>query len=322
MLSLIDAIRAGLGDAPERDIIPGEFVRYGGRNKPLWVKLFSDGRTAVFGDWRTGEHHVWSEAGHPLSPAERAAAAEWARVQRQRREAEQREKWAKNAADIALQWSRARPLVPGDPVTLYLKNRLGVALWPLPAALRFNPSLPYFNEDGKEIGRFPAMVAAITSPAGELLALHRTWLTRDGRKADVPGPVKKLSRTCGPLAGAGIALWSEPDDRGVIGVAEGIETAMAAHYGGRMPVCAAYSAGALAAWQWPVGTRHLVIWADHDAAGADAAAQLRARAQRAGLAVLTKTPAEPMPATAWSTGSGVSNATSCADHRPDALRLP
>ena len=292
MTSLHDFLRATLDDAPEREPTPGEFLRFGGRNKPLWVKVFTGGRTAVAGDWRTGAHHTWTESGRQMDPAERAAARAWAEQQRQQREREQRAAWAKNAAAVALQWSRARPLVPGDPVTLYKKNRLGVALWPLPAALRYVPALPYFDEAGKEIGRFPAMVAAITSPAGELLALHRTYLTRDGRKADVPGPVKKLSRTCGPLAGAGIALWSAPDARGVIGIAEGLETALACHYGGRMPVCAAYSAGALAAWQWPAGTRHLVIWADHDPAGIEAAAKLRSRAQRAGLTVKTMTPAQ------------------------------
>lgn len=290
--SLHDTLRTVLGAAPERDITPGEFIRFGGRNRPLWVRLFTDGRAAVFGDWRDGGSHTWTESGRQMGPAERAAARAWAEQQRQQREREQRDAWAKNAAAVALQWSRARPLVPGDPVTIYLKNRLGVALWPLPAALRYVPALPYFDEAGKEVGRFPAMLAAISSPAGELLALHRSYLTRDGRKADVPGPVKKLSRTCGPLAGAGIALWSAPDDRGVIGIAEGIETAMAASYGGRMPVCAAYSAGNLAAWQWPAGARHLVVWSDHDEAGIEAAAKLRSRAQRAGLTVKTMTPAQ------------------------------
>ncbi|WP_310461067.1 toprim domain-containing protein [Sphaerotilus sp.] len=289
---LIDAISAALGQAPEREIIPGEFLRFGGRNKPLWVKLFADGRTAVFGSWIDGTSATWTEGGKALSHADRAAAAEMVRTQRLRRETEQRETWAKNSADIAVQWSRAHALQPGDPVTLYLKRRLGAVLWPLPAALRYVPSLPYWH-DGAEIGRFPAMVAAITNPAGELVSIHRTWLTRDGRKADVPGPVKKLTRTCGPLAGAGIALWNSPDERGVIGVAEGLETALAAHHGGRMPVCAAYSAGALAAWQWPAATRHLVIWADHDEAGTDSAKKLRSRAHAAGLTVTTKTPSEP-----------------------------
>lgn len=290
--ALHDTLRAALGQAPEQDITPGEFARFGGKNKPLWCKLFADGRTAVFGSWIDGTSGTWTESGGPLSPADRAATAEWARVQRQRREEEQRAAWTKNAADIAVQWSRGRALQPGDPVALYVKRRLGVALWPLPAALRYVPSLPYWH-DGVEIGRFPAMLAAITNPAGELVSIHRTWLTRDGRKADVPGPVKKLTRTCGPLAGAGVALWTAPDDRGVIGVAEGLETALAAHYGGRMPVCAAYSAGALAAWRWPAEAKHLVIWADADDAGTEAAAKLRARAQAAGLTVTTKTPSEP-----------------------------
>lgn len=291
--ALLDTLRAVLGAAPERDIIPGEFIRFGGRNRPLWVRLFTDGRAAVFGDWRTGGHHIWSESGRAMDPEERAAARAWAEHQRQQREREQRAKWAKNAAAVALQWSRARVLVPGDPVARYLGVRLGVDLWPLPAALRHEPSLPYFDEDRQEVGRFPAMVAAITSPAGELLALHRTYLTRDGQKADVPGPVKKLSRTCGPLAGAGVALWSAPDDRGVIGVAEGLETALACHHGGRMPVCAAYSAGALATWQWPAGTRHLVIWGDHDPAGIAAAGKLYSRAIRAGLTAKVITPQTP-----------------------------
>ena len=125
---LVDAIRAALGQAPEREVIPGEFVRFGGRNKPLWCKLFADGRTAVFGSWIDGTNATWTEGGKPLSPADRAATAEWVRAQRQLRQTEQRETWAKNSADIALQWSRAHALQPGDPVTLYLKRRLGAVL--------------------------------------------------------------------------------------------------------------------------------------------------------------------------------------------------
>ena len=57
------------------------------------------------------------------------------------------------------------------------------------------------------------------------VALHRTYLTADGRKADVPS-VKKLTGAAGPLAGACIPLHKPA--RGCIGIAEGIETALAA----------------------------------------------------------------------------------------------
>ena len=56
---------------------------------------------------------------------------------------------------------------------------------------------------------------------------------------------------------------------------------------------AAYSAGALATWQWPRDLQRLVIFADADPAGADAAQALKARAMRAGLSVATVTPTTP-----------------------------
>lgn len=59
-----------------------------------------------------------------------------------------------------------------------------------------------------------------------------------------------------------------------------------------MPTVAAYSAGNLAAWQWPPGAQRLVIFADNDAAGADAADKLRQRARAAGLAVNVVAPTE------------------------------
>ena len=69
-------------------------------------------------------------------------------------------------------WDKAKPLVPGDTVDLYLKGR-GIDLSVLgraPAALRCVPSL--WAGSGL---RFPAMVAAISDGAGRFIALHRTF---------------------------------------------------------------------------------------------------------------------------------------------------
>jgi DNA primase len=79
----------------------------------------------------------------------------------------------------------------------------------------------------------------------------------------------------------------------LIGAAEGVETALAASLAGRLPVVAAYSAGALAAWQWPQAARHIAICGDNDPAGLEAADRLAERALSAGLRVHRAIPSQP-----------------------------
>lgn len=294
-------LQTALGEVPSEPPTPGKFCRFGGRGKPLWALLFEDGEGGTAGDWRTGSVHVWqsstSDDGGLKNPRVLAALQH----ARQQREHEQRLRWAQRAQKLRKLWAESLPVLGNSPAARYLMNRLGMSTWPLPllphlnkgSALRYASQLPYFTDDGQPCGQPPAMLAALTNPHGELVAIHRTWLTPEGRKADVPGPVKKLTPTCGPLAGAGIALFSGPDAWGRIGIAEGIETALAASLGAGLPVCAAYSANNLAAWCWPTGTRRLVIFADHDQAGQKAAQALLMRAQAAGVQAIVRTPSEP-----------------------------
>lgn len=286
------AVLAALSYAPDH-IEPGKLHRFStcakASDRAGWAKLFDDERGGVFGCNRQGIHETWSAVDrHKLTPAERA---EWARQTaqaRREREEQQRQQWAENTGRNLRLWEACRDLAQGDPVTLYLKRRLLAPLWPAPAALRYHPALSYWHE-GAEVGRLPAMVSAITSPAGELLALHRTYLTRDGRKAELPGPVKKVTAASGHLVGGCIRLGAPLD--GVIGIAEGVETALAASMASGLPVVAAYSAGALAGWIWPAGVQSLVIFGDADKAGREAADRLRQRAQGAALRVNVMTPA-------------------------------
>jgi putative DNA primase/helicase len=134
------------------------------------------------------------------------------------------------------------------------------------------------------------MIAPLIRSDGVVLALHRTYLTADGSKAPVP-TVKKLTGAAGPLAGACIPLHDP--QHGVIGIAEGIETAQAAHLASGLPTVAAYCAGNLAAYTWPPGIRRIVVFADADLTGAAAAQSLKARARRAGLSVAVMTPTTP-----------------------------
>lgn len=279
------AILAALGHAPEV-IEPGRFTRFGPRGA-CWCKLFDDLRGGVFGDWRSGHTEAWTAIDrHLMTRQQRVELARQVEAATRERMAEQRRRWADNGKRIAQIWARCKPLVPGDAITLYLKHRGLGGVWPLSQCLRHHPALPYWHE-GRELGTYAAMVAPLTAPDGRVVALHRTYLTCDGRKAPVP-TVKKLTGAAGPLTGASIALCKP--ERGVLGIAEGIETALAAWCASGVPTAAAYCAGSLAAFQWPPSVQRLVIFADHDKAGREAADTLRARALRAYLRCDVLTP--------------------------------
>jgi phage/plasmid primase-like uncharacterized protein len=283
MRAFREAILATLGHAPDL-IEPGRFYRFATSDRRVddagWCKLFDDLRGGVFGCHRQGVSESWSSARPTtLNRQLRAELAKQVLVARAARETQQRRQWAQNAQLIAQMWSQCVPLEPGDPVTLYLQRRGAGGVRPLPEVLMLHRALPYWHGTEKR-GKFPVMIAPIVAPDGGAVALHRTYLTVDGHKADVPSP-KKLTGAAGPLVGACIPLHKPV--HGCIGIAEGIETALAAWCASGVPTVAGYCARNLAAWRWPLGVHRLVIFADNDKAGCEAAGALQLRALRAGI---------------------------------------
>lgn len=259
-------------------------------------RLFTDGRPAApWWNWKAGTSGVWVADGPPLSEAERHQQRQrMAQAQRERQQ-QQAEQWAQNLPGLIRQWNSAQPLTEHCPAGVYLARR-GL---PVPVGdalpLRYAPQLDYW--DGPErMGSFPAMLAAVTSPAGALVALHRTYLTKDGHKAPVP-TAKKLTRTAGPMAGASIKLHPPllRDGALVLGLAEGIETAIAASVLAGIPVWPCVSAGGLEQFEPPAGVQRLYVFADNDASGTGqrAAERLAQRAARMGLVARTLTPLSP-----------------------------
>ena len=314
------AVLAALGSAPV-DLEYGRMHRFSLNGKlgdtAGWCHPFDDGRAGVYGDFRTGLSSVWTATRRELmTPAERTDLTRRLAQSKADRQQAQQAAWAAEAPRLTRLWAQCRQPVSGDPVVLYLRRRLALAAGDhldAPQILRFHPGLDY-HHDGKPAGRWPAMVAAVANAAGELVALHRTWLTPEGRKAPTPGPVKKLSRAIGPVMGGCIRLaWPGAGaSLEVMGAAEGIETALAARQASGVPTVAAYSAGALATWRWPPGLRRLVIFADADAAGTEAADRLRQRARAAGLSVSVITPTTPGAdwCNVWATRAAVAVAPS------------
>lgn len=197
-------------------------------------------------------------------------------------------------------WHEAYPLTQNDLVTAYLTARgipADTLTQPLPA-IRYHPKLSYWH-DGQSIGDYPAMLAAITD-GGELQGLHITYLQtnyprdygEDGthipsvKKLTLttptgePLPAKKMRvRRHGAIKGASVALYPASD---ILGIAEGIETALAARALFGLPIHAALSTYGMKTLAIPAAVQTLYIVADHDKAGKEAAAYLARRALKTG----------------------------------------
>lgn len=166
-------------------------------------------------------------------------------------------------------------LVPD--VRAYLEHR---RVWPLPHghSLRAHASAPYYGEvvepesKPRYIGRFAALLAPVQDVDGAMVTVHATYM-QNGRKLEGHEPRKLLSALTGRT---GCAVRLAPLGP-VLGVAEGIETALAAMQRHRVPVWAALNAGLLAKFTPPPGVQRLAIFADRDVVGLQAAWTLRDR---------------------------------------------
>lgn len=183
-------------------------------------------------------------------------------------------------ASLRAVWAASLAVSPGDPVALYLGRRAGVS--DFPPDLRFHPCLRH--SDG---GSYPTMLAMMRYPNGEGASIHRTYLTVDGQKAQVEG-VKKFMQGK-PLQTASVRLGGLGPR---IGIAEGIETALAASKRFGVPVWSATNAVLLECWAPPAGVKEVLIAGDNDAShtGQAAAHALARRLVREGYAVEVQIP--------------------------------
>ena len=275
-----DEILRTLGFAPQQ-IKQHGLTRFATSSRPSnrdgWVRVMQDG-IVQFGCWRQGITGRWRNGAGNHQLNKRDEHADKLAL------AEQQKQNQRNGRINAQIFDCAHPLHRQSPVGKYLVHRGLCALKKRPLALRM-ATLPYF-EDDIEQGQYPVMLGAVTSPLGALVGLHRTYISNMGRKAPVPCP-KKLSRTSGLLAGASIKLFEPTIINGklTLGVAEGIETALACYLASGIPTWSCVSASGIKSFEWPAGLQSLVIFGDNDASGAgqSAARDLAGRAAAAGL---------------------------------------
>ncbi len=170
----------------------------------------------------------------------------------------------------------------GTLVERYLNAR-GLSL-PPSEDIRFHPRLLHMPTCKER----PAMVALMRDiKTNQPTGIHRTYLSADGLTKAHCVPQKMM---LGRAALACVKL--APDDAVTEGlaIAEGIETAIAAHMIGWTSVWAALSANALKHFPILEGIEALTIFADHDAPGLASAHTCAARWAAAGREVIIRTP--------------------------------
>ena len=162
-----------------------------------------------------------------------------------------------------------------DVVKGYLRRR-GLSV--TSDVLRGHWQCPYFDENGLA-GKHRAIIAPVHAPDGALVSAQRIY------DAQVD-PRKKLMPAAGTVTGAAVRLFEITDGR--LGIAEGVETALAAYQlDGGIPTWAALSAHGLETFVPPPEAHCIFIYADNDLnhVGQCAAHRLAGRLHKAGLTV-------------------------------------
>jgi hypothetical protein len=173
-------------------------------------------------------------------------------------------------------------IVPVSPGTNVCPEKSGAAHLD-GAALRYLPGELHRPSDTT----WPVLLAAVTDPtSGVLLAVHRTFLARDGSGK---APVDPAKMTLGPIAG-GVIRLGEPEAAKPLVIAEGIESAASAGVILGAPAWAAIAAGNLHKIALPVAVKAVVIAADPDATGQREADRAALRWQAEGRHVRIVTP--------------------------------
>ncbi|WP_064710308.1 DUF7146 domain-containing protein [Rhizobium bangladeshense] len=191
-------------------------------------------------------------------------------------------------AERARRLFRMTQPLAGTLADAYLRKR-GILRASTHAALGFHPSCYYRDLVTARTTSYPALIAAVTEPAGAITGVHRSWLDPDGAgKAKVDDPRRAL----GGLLGNGVRFCFPVNAPvPVMAAGEGLETMLSlSHVMPGMPMVAALTANHLAAFRFPPGCRRIYIAADADAAGRHGIEGLSRRAQECGILPLVLSP--------------------------------
>lgn len=175
-------------------------------------------------------------------------------------------------------WSQARK-ADGTPASRYLERR-GLAAHSV--ALRYLPASACRDIPATADG---ALVAALCNGSGAVRAVQLTYITEDGHKANAL-PVRQ---TFGSMRATAVQL---SPCQNILGLAEGVETALSAAQLHNVPVWAVCGRR-LSDAPVPSPVSRVILFADHDSPGLNAAEDARLKMMAQGLDVSICVPSIP-----------------------------
>jgi len=168
-------------------------------------------------------------------------------------------------------WKRSKPASLSPLIMGYLHHR----------KVHYNNDqiMRYVEEDG-----FTILLCKVADQKGNGCQIHSTYLDKDGAKTH-----RKLMRGVFP-AGSAIRLYQPLD--GVLGVAEGLETALSAYKQYGIPTWSLLNANNMVEFRPPGNVTELTIFGDNDESytGQAAAYQLAHRIKKTGIKVAVLIP--------------------------------
>ena len=177
-------------------------------------------------------------------------------------------------------WRAAEPIA-GTLGEVYLREHRHIEC-DLPPTLRFLPEARHPRTGGL----YPAVLAAVQRPDRTMVALQATFLDAgSGAKAALSPP----RLTIGKLGTGGVRLAAA---EAVLGIAEGVETALSAMELSGVPCWASLSGHRLGKITLPDIVREVHLFADSDAAGQLAAEPAATRYAAGGRRVVLRWPPE------------------------------
>lgn len=256
-----------------------------------WSGMTFNEAVCAVADILDGTYQGWTQE----QLARQQATLEAQRVQAEKKKIADDKRYRRRLNQV---WKESVPMDHASalPGRLYLLKRGLGKLEDYPSELRFHKGLAYTDSNGRYMGQWPAIVARIRSADGKPASLLRIYVGPEGEKTSLPERKKMMSMPSDTSITGGAIRLMRPGK--TLGIAEGVETALAAYLLTGIPCWSAFSAQLLEGFIPPAGVENVIVFADKDrnGRGEQAAKVLVEKLWKSGIRAGIKLPPGEIPA--------------------------